>query len=161
MVAWARCVVRMIVFLGVALVCAPGVSRGAPAAGTGATALEGFVRAVQGDTLDARLSKRRIGIGIVGIRAPQGNTPCGKEATAYLQGLVEDGAMVEEAGGGDRYRQMYRVTTLDGRSVADEMVAAGFARAHGQGADQERLAALEEEARAVQRGCLWRSGGTR
>jgi endonuclease YncB( thermonuclease family) len=150
----------MLVFFGVALACAPGVSRGAPAAGTGATALEGFVRAVQGDTLDARMSNRRIGIGIVGIRAPQGNTPCGKEATAYLQGLVEDGAMIEDGAGSDRYRQMYRVTTLDGRSVAEEMVAAGFARAHGQGANHDRLAALEEEARAAQRGCLWRSGGT-
>lgn len=125
-------------------------------------ALEGFVRAVQGDTLDARLSNQRIGIGIVGIRAPGGNTPCGKEATAYLQGLVEDGATVEaDAGGGtDRYRLMYRVSTTDGRSVAEAMVDAGLARADGRGANHDRLAALEGEARAAQRGCLWRSGGT-
>jgi endonuclease YncB( thermonuclease family) len=125
--------------------------------------LEGFVRAVQGDTLDARLSNRRIGIGIIGIRAPQGNTPCGKEATAFVQGLVNDGAMVEkEAGLGSdgRYRRMYRVTTLDGRSVAEEVVAAGFARADGQGASRDRLAELETAAREARRGCLWRSGGT-
>jgi endonuclease YncB( thermonuclease family) len=168
MVVWVRFLARVIVFVGVflAFVCQLGVSRGAQAAvggSTGRVELEGYVRAVHGDTLDARMSNRRVGIGIIGIQAPQGNTPCGKEATAFVQGLVDDGATVEDEPGlsaDARYRRMYHVSTLDGRSVAEEMVGAGFARADGQGANRDRLAALEAAARAAQRGCLWRNGGT-
>jgi endonuclease YncB( thermonuclease family) len=123
--------------------------------------LQGFVRAVQGDTLDARMSNQRVGIGVAGIRAPRVNTPCGKEATAFLQELVADGARVETEPGiaSDKYRVMYRVTTPDGRSVAEEMVAAGLARADGRGANRDGLADLESAAREAKRGCLWRDGG--
>jgi endonuclease YncB( thermonuclease family) len=144
----------------------PGVSGAAQVArpgGNGPVELEGYVRAVQGDTLDAQESSRRVPIGVIGIEAPQSNTPCGREATAFVQGLIDDGAMVEEEPGlapDVRYRRMYRVSTLDGRSVAEEMVAGGFARANGQGANRDRLAELEAEARGARRGCLWRRGGT-
>jgi len=164
----ARLLPLVIALVGVLLapVCPPGVARGAqvaPAGGSAPVELEGYVRAVQGDTLDARMSNRRVPIGIIGIWAPQGNTPCGKEATAFLQGLVNDGAVVDDEAGlsvDARYRRMYHVGTLDGRSVADEMVTAGFARADGQGANRDRLAELEAAARQARRGCLWRSGGT-
>src|SRR5262245_55092189 len=81
--------------------------------------LEGHVRAVKGDTLDARLDDRRVGIEIIGIKAPRGNTPCGKEATAFLQALVDDGAVVDSEAGiaHKKYVLMYDVRTRDGRSI--------------------------------------------
>jgi endonuclease YncB( thermonuclease family) len=103
-----------------------------------------------------------VGIGIVGIRAPRGNTACGRAATAFVQDLVEDGAQLEEEPGlafDARFRRMYHVTTPDGRSVAEELVAAGLARATGQGRKRDRLAELEADARGARRGCLWNAGG--
>lgn len=139
--------------------CSVSISSGAPSSGSVGVELEGYVRAIQGDTLDARMSNRRIGIGVAGIRAPKANTPCGREATAFLQGLVADGARVEEESGvvSDKYRRVYRVSALDGRSLAEEMVAAGLAYADGRGQSRDRLADLESEARAARRGCLWQS----
>jgi endonuclease YncB( thermonuclease family) len=135
---------------------------GAPPPGSGPIQLEGLVRAVAGDTLDAWIPQGRIAIGIVGIKAPPGNTPCGREASAYLQGLVTGGGvtLTEEPGLGfdERSRRLYHVLTGDGRSVAEEMVAAGFARANGEGSARDRLAELEATARAEGRGCL-RAGG--
>jgi endonuclease YncB( thermonuclease family) len=122
---------------------------------------EGHVRAVQGDTLDARLDDRRVGIEIIGIKAPRGNTPCGKEATAFLQALVDDGASVEAESGiaHKKYVGMYHVRTRDGRSIAEEMVAAGFARATGKGKKNRELADLEAQAKAAGRGCVWEGAG--
>ncbi len=119
------------------------------------------MRAVQGDTLDARSVRGRVAIGIVGISAPRGNTPCGKEATAFVQRLLEGGAWIEEEPGllfDARSRRMYHVSTPEGRSIAEELVAAGFARADGQGRNRARLAELEADASGARRGCLWRGG---
>jgi endonuclease YncB( thermonuclease family) len=150
--------VAVLVFVG--LNCIPHAPEAASTANRAPVELQGYVRAIQGDTLDARMGNKRVGIGIVGIQAPQGNTACGKEATAFAQSLVNDGATVQEQPGAsqERYRRMYDVRTTDGRSVAEEMVTAGFARANGQGANRDRLAELEAEAKEARRGCLW-SGG--
>lgn len=134
---------------------------GAPPAGSGPIELDGYIRAIQGDTLDARTVRGRVAIGVVGIRAPRGKTPCAREATAFVQALVESGARVEDEPGlvfDARSRRMFHVNTLDGRSVAEELVTAGLARADGQGSTRDRLAALETEAREAKRGCLWTSG---
>lgn len=139
---------------------APRVPQGgAPPVGTGPLELEGHIRVIDGDTLDARSVRGRVAIGIVGIRAPQGNTPCGKEAIAFTQGLLEDGAWIEEEPGlvfDARSRRMYHVKTPDGRSVAEELVVAGLAWASGQGRDKDQLAQLEADARGARQGCLWR-----
>jgi endonuclease YncB( thermonuclease family) len=155
-------VISLLAFLVlVGLTGIPGELQAAPAGAKAPVELEGYVRAIQGDTLDARMSNRRVGIGIIGIQTPQGNTACGKEATAFAQALVNDGATVEEEAGAlqQSYRRMYNVRTPDGRSVAEEMVTAGFARASGQGANRDRLAGLEAAAKAARRGCLWQGGG--
>jgi endonuclease YncB( thermonuclease family) len=136
---------------------------GAPPAGSGPVEIDGFVRAISGDVLDARLPPGRAVIAIIGIRAPLGNTPCGKEATVFVQGLVVDGARFEEELGlvfDSRSRRMYHVKTLDGRSVAEEVVAAGLARANGVGSNRDRLVDLETTAREARHGCLWQAGGT-
>jgi endonuclease YncB( thermonuclease family) len=164
MTALAVAMVLVLAHPPASLLCAqtapPG---GAPPAGTGSIELEGYVRAIQGDTLDARTVRGRVAIGIVGIQAPRGKTPCAQEATAFVQALVASGARVDEEPGlvfDARSRRMYHVNTLDGQSVAEEVVAAGLARANGQGSTRERLAALEAEAREAKRGCLWKGGGT-
>ena len=103
----------------------------------------------------------RVGIGIIGVKAPSRNTPCGREATAFTQDLVSDGALLDEEPGlafDGRKRRMYHVMTLDGRSVAEELVTAGLARADGQGSNRDRLAELEADARDALRGCLWGGG---
>ena len=137
---------------------------GAPPEGSGPLQLEGYVRVIQGDTLDARSVRGRVAIGIIGVRTPLGNTPCGREATAFVQGLLSDGAWVEEEAGlvvDARLRRMYHVNTPDGRSVAAELVGAGLAWADGQGTTREELAELQTEAREAKRGCLWKSGAIR
>jgi endonuclease YncB( thermonuclease family) len=154
-----------------ASVCHPGVAvgaqtappGGAPPAGSGTVHIDGYVRAVTGDTLDARLPPGRTLIAIIGIRAPRGNTSCGREATEFLQTLVADGARFDEEPGlvfDGRSRRLYHVTTPDQRSAAAELVAAGLARADGQGSTRDSLAALESAAREARRGCLWQSGTT-
>ena len=100
--------------------------------------------------------------GILGVKAPNGNTLCGKEATAFTEELVSSGVELYEEPGlviDARMRRMYNIMTLDGRSVAEELVTAGLARADGQGANHDRLAELEVAAREQKRGCLWSSGG--
>jgi endonuclease YncB( thermonuclease family) len=135
---------------------APRVPGPPPATGE----LEGYVRAVDGNTVDARLDGRRVGIEIIGIKAARGNTPCGRQATAYLQSLIEDGVTIEAETGiaHKKYWGMYHLQTLDGRSIADEMVAAGYARSTGQGKRRLGLSDLEQQARAAGRGC-WKGGG--
>jgi endonuclease YncB( thermonuclease family) len=152
--------------LGVSLAFAESIAPagGAPPAGTGPIELTSFVRAVDGDTVDTRIPRGRIAVGIIGIKAPPGNTPCGRQAGDYLQGLLSGSGvrLVEEPGVtfDARSRRLYHVTTGDGQSIAAQMVAAGFARADGHGSNRETLAELEATARAAGRGCLW-AGGSR
>jgi endonuclease YncB( thermonuclease family) len=123
--------------------------------------VDGYVRAIQGDTLDARKALKRVGIGIVGVKAPSGNTACGREATAFVQRLVSDGVrLVEEPGlvYDERKRRMYHVETPDGTSIAEALVSAGLAQAHGRGSNRDKLVELEAAARTAGRGCLWSSG---
>ena len=133
MITAVRLLTRVTTVVACALVLLgpPAILRGAHAAARGASGaveLDGYVRVVQSDTLEAMMLNRRVLIGVIGVQAPQANTPCGKEATAFAQALVDDGAMVERRFGlasDGRYRRLYHVRTLDGRSVAEEMVAAG------------------------------------
>ena len=88
---------------------APRVPGPPPATGE----LEGYVRAVDGNTVDARLDGRRVGIEIIGIRAARANTPCGRAATAYLQSLIDDGVTIEAETGiaHKKYWGMYHLQT--------------------------------------------------
>jgi glucose/arabinose dehydrogenase len=50
---------------------------------------------------------------------------------------------------------MYYAQTPDGRSVAAEQVKAGVARSDSRGKERQQLDAVQAEARAARRGCLW------
>ena len=158
--------VMVLLWSGAALAQSAAPAAGAPSEGTEELELRGFVRAIDGNTVDTRIEPGgRIGIDIIGIEAPPGNTPCGRRARDYLQRLVSGGDgvwAVEEPGltSDQGSRRRYHLTTGDGRSISEEMVAAGFARADGQGSNRETLAELEATARAEHRGCLWAAGGT-
>jgi endonuclease YncB( thermonuclease family) len=145
-----------------------GISSGAPSApaggapppGSGSFRVESYIWAAQADTLDARLPGGRVAIAIIGIQGPR-DVVCAREATAFVQKLVAEGAVLDEEPGltfDSRSRRLYHVLTFDGRSVAEEAVGAGFARANGLGSNRDRLADLEAVARKAQRGCLWKGG---
>jgi glucose/arabinose dehydrogenase/endonuclease YncB( thermonuclease family) len=138
---------------------------GAPPAGSGAVEASGFIRVIDGDTIETWIDGKRVGIGLIGTSAPMGNTDCGRVAAALLRTLVtgaggigrgplrldEDLAFTFDARG----RRMYYASNRDGRSIAEELVRAGVARAEGSGRERNRLGELESEARAAGRGCLW------
>ena len=65
---------------------------GAPVAGSGSVEIAGPVRVIDGDTIEAFIHGRRVGVGLIGIDAPMGNTACGRTATAALQLLTQGGS---------------------------------------------------------------------
>ncbi|MGH2351160.1 MAG: thermonuclease family protein, partial [Chloroflexota bacterium] len=102
---------------------------GAPPAGSGDIEVDGFVRVIDGDTIETYINGQRTGIGLIGVDASQGNTPCGRQATAQLWGLVGGGVRLEEDPSitFDTFqRRMYHVATRDGRALADEQIKAGL-----------------------------------
>jgi len=135
---------------------------GAAPPGSGPVDIEGFVRVVDGDTLDAWINGQRVAVGLVGLTAPQGNTDCGRQATNMLRGLVRGGLRLEEDPQltfDNRTRRMYHVRTRDGVPVARELARAGVAHADGRGSDRGAVAAALADAQANNRGCLWGSVG--
>ena len=120
-----------------------------------------FVRVVVGDTVEVWRRGGRVGVGLIGIDAPRGNTVCGVRAAAKLQRLVDDGARFV----GDRrirfdkrLRRMFYAYAPDGGSIALRMVRSGYAYAVHQGVEWDRLREAQAAARRNRRGCLWRNG---
>ena len=133
----------------------------APAPRSGPFRPDGFVRVIDGSTLEVSIDGKRVGVGVLGIDPPPYGTSCGDAAKAQLQAYVgrgvtlrDDPANVLDA----RKRRMYQVNLADGRSAALTLVSAGLARANGRGPEAAALAAAESKARAEKTGCLW--GGT-
>lgn len=133
---------------------------GPPPPGSGPIDVTGFVRVIDADTLEIYIRRNQVGVGIIGIRGPMLNTACGQQAGRFLQGLLngpirleEDPAIIFDA----RKRRMYYVKKV-GRSVAEQLVNAGLARADGTGVEAAALAAAEANARAAGRGCVANPG---
>jgi endonuclease YncB( thermonuclease family) len=134
----------------------------APPKNSGPVDITDFVRVIDGDTLEVFHDGRRIGIGLIGVRAPQGNTECGRQAARFLQSLLENGVYLEEDPDltfDSRNRRMYRASTRgDMRSVAVALAEAGFVIPDGRGLEQAAIAAAVAAARQAQRGCAWQPG---
>jgi endonuclease YncB( thermonuclease family) len=134
---------------------------GAPPPGSGPVDVTGFIRVIEADTVEIRIEGRQVGVGFVGIEAPMGNTACGRRAIDRLVNLLARGLRLEEDEDLSltfdvRRRRMYHaVSKADGSSLAAQLVRAGFARSSGRGRERPVLEALENEARAARRGCLW------
>ena len=138
---------------------------GAPAPGSGPRQIAGYIRVIDGDTVEAWIDGKRVAIGILGVDAPQGNTDCGRQATALLRQLARgiwnleedpDPALAFDA----RMRRLYTVLTPAGVSVAEALVLAGVAKAEEKGEEGPKLKDAEEKAKRDQVGCLWRLEGT-
>src|SRR5947209_7032866 len=74
----------------------PAKHGGAPPAGSGPVDLSGPIRVIDGNTIETRINGNQVGIGIIGITAPMGNTPCGKAATTALSALLEGTVHMDE-----------------------------------------------------------------
>ena len=136
----------------------------APLRGTGSHSIDGPVRVIEGDTLEVRIEGRRVGVLVAGITAPHANTPCGQQAAAALQALVESGVVLHEDLGlptfDQRLLRIYRVFDPAGRLVAEELARAGLvlpAEMVGSAVDRAVIAAAAAEAAASRRGCATRS----
>jgi glucose/arabinose dehydrogenase len=100
-------------------------------------------------------------IGLIGIKAPEGNTPCGEESLKQLRKLSGGGLRLFEEPGltfDARGRRMYyALPTVDNVSVAEKLVAGGFADVDGTGKNKDVLARLKAGAMVTRAGCLWQT----
>jgi endonuclease YncB( thermonuclease family) len=135
----------------------------APARGSGQRQVPGPIRVIEADTLEVWVDGSRVGVKVIGIKAPPGNTACGREAIKVVSQLLADGIWLDEdlnlPSIEDRRKlRKYRVTTADGRSLAQELAREGFSNVEPED-DAARefvdIQASENDAKGAQRGCVW------
>jgi endonuclease YncB( thermonuclease family) len=122
----------------------------------------GFVRVIDGDTVEIWRDDRRWGIGLIGIDAPEGNTACGMSAAARMWELTAQGAKFRSEAGvpDEKYRLMYHADTLGDLSIEETLVSEGLAKVDARGGKENaRLRQLESDARRERRGCVWGDKG--
>lgn len=136
----------------------------APAA-TGAREQAVVLEVIDGDTIRVRLAGRDVSVRYIGIDTPETVDPrrpvqCyAREASAYNDGLVRGKGieLEKDVSETDRFGRLLRYVWVDGRMVNEVLVRDGYASAVAYAPDvkyQDRLRALEAEARAAGRG-LW------
>jgi micrococcal nuclease len=119
-------------------------------------------RVIDGSTLDAQIVGVRTPVGYLGVETPSLNQPCGREAFDRNRELAAGGVLLEpdpayELDG--LSRRLYYAYTADGTSIDETLIREGLARAvRTDAAHGDTLVALEAEAQAAGRGCLWASG---
>jgi endonuclease YncB( thermonuclease family) len=131
---------------------------GADAAGPGSADVRGFVRVIDGDTMDVIIRGHRVAVGLLGVQAPMGNTDCGRAATAALQALVRGGIHLDDDASitfDSRLRRMYQGVALDGKPIGEQLARAGLVVGDGRGQHGSDVLAAEVEARSAGRGCAW------
>jgi endonuclease YncB( thermonuclease family) len=115
-------------------------------------------RVIDGATLDVSALGTALQVRLLGVAEPAPGAPCAAEATRRLTALASsevrlrpDSPQQDDAGHELRY-----VYTADGHSIDATLVAEGLAAAsRDRGALRDDLAALEDDAHAARRGCLW------
>jgi endonuclease YncB( thermonuclease family) len=122
------------------------------------------VRVIDGDTVEIYINGHQTGIGIVGIKAPEGNTPCGRQASAYLAQLLstkkvrlEDDPITPAFD--KKKRRMFRLVLSDGRSAAVALAEGGFARPDGGGIEANDIAAAAGRANSARVSCVSPANG--
>lgn len=120
--------------------------------------LVGSVRAIDGDTVSLILpSGEEARVRIWGIDAPERGQRQGREATAMLIRLIADRPVTFHPRTRDRYgRLVGELHDADGRDIANEMVAGGYALADRR--YTRRYLQAEAAARRASRG-LWAEPG--
>jgi endonuclease YncB( thermonuclease family) len=115
------------------------------------------VSVADGDTIDVRRADgSTVTVRLHGVDCPEKNQPYGQKATAFTRRLVDGDRVTVRVGDMDRYgRYIGAVRLSDGRSLNEELVAAGMAWWYRRYApDNTRLRSLEQQAREAERG-LW------
>lgn len=108
-----------------------------------------------GDTVVVFDGQRLITIRIAGIDAPELNQIHGLEAKTYLSNLLEGRIVEIEGATEDKYgRTVATIRTSNGVDISEVMVEEGYAWHYKKYSDSERLAKLEQEAKAAGKG-LW------
>jgi len=111
---------------------------------------------VDGDSLRVRLdSGSDIEVRLAEIDAPEHGQPYGDEARATLQRLVDGARIRLEVQDIDRHGRLVARVYAGDVDVCGEMIRSGAAWAYRRYLRDERLVALEDDARAAPRG-LWR-----
>ena len=132
-------------------------SGGAPPPGSGDLEITGYVRVIDGDTIEIPVGGSRVGVGLLGIATPHLNTDCGRDAADALRELAKDGLRLMEEPGellDERGRRLYRAFTRDGRPVAGELARRGLARVGRRGQERATVAGDVATAEAAGRGCI-------
>lgn len=116
---------------------------------------------VDGDTIDVRLNGHTERVRYFGVDTPERGDHCFREATDRNETLLGGTVLLlEDVRLKDNNGRLLRYVFLpDGTSVDATLVAEGFAQAWREdGRYRNELMALEDQARAEGRGCLWSVG---
>ena len=144
----------------------------AAAAAAGAGAAYAVVSVIDGDTIRVSINGRREKVRLIGLDAPESKKPgvqvqCfAQKASSKMQSLVQSRSVRLAADptqdDRDRYGRLLRhVFTLDGRSVAQELIRGGFAREYTYAAPyagQAAYRAAQQQAQSSNAG-LWGACG--
>ncbi len=117
-----------------------------------------FLRVIDGDTIEVEMGGQHHRLRYIGVNTPERGEPCYGEAKVANERLVGGGAMtlVRDVSDTDRYDRLLRYVYVDGRFVNEALVREGFAENSVWSPDTryaDHFRALEEEARAANRGC--------
>jgi endonuclease YncB( thermonuclease family) len=141
------------------LLATPVVRAQAPTRGDASVEVVGPLRVIDGDTLEVQIDSQRVAAGLIGIKAPNPKTPCGRKAADVLRDLTrgrlrltEDPDRVDA-----RKRRMYYLTLEDGASAAIELVRAGVALPDGPSLEAEGLAQAAADAAGSGTACVARN----
>ncbi len=114
---------------------------------------------IDGDTLDVTLDGKRARVRYFGVDTPERGSRCFREAEDRNESLVGGRVfLLKDAREEDRFGRYLRYVFLaDGVSVDATLVAEGFGRAwRDDGRYRDEIVAIEAQAQAAGRGCLWK-----
>ena len=113
------------------------------------------VAVLDGDTVDVMHEGRAVRVRLAGIDCPEKRQPFGKRAKQRASQLAFGNIVAVDVVDEDRYgRAIGSVTLPDGGRLDEIMIREGLAWWYRQYSKDERLGALEAEARTARRG-LW------
>jgi len=120
---------------------------------------------IDGDTADVRLNGRLYRVRYYGVDTPERGERCFREATDRNQQLVHVGDkiyLLKDAREFDPNNRLLRYVFLaDGTSLDATLVIEGYGEAWRQdGQYRQQLIAMQQQAEAADRGCLWADEGT-
>jgi endonuclease YncB( thermonuclease family) len=116
---------------------------------------------VDGDTLQVLIGGKLETVRYYGVDAPAATEPCFIDATERNRSLAGSKVLlladsIDRDSSGRLLRYVFK---SDGTSLDATLVAEGLGRASQAGRYRDQIAAVEQEARAAGRGCLWKAPG--